>query len=246
MAKNLVIVESPAKAKTIEGYLGKDYIVKSSYGHVRDLAKKGIAIDVEANFTPQYDPIRDYLGTLEWDGVDRLTALCETITSDTGTFEYRHDLLRCWLLGIIESVFTEDANVLQLIFAGKQNTGKSVFFKRLLPEPLKTYIGLSQLDKGKDDELLMCQKLIILDDEFSGKSKLDAKLIKRLLSAPYFDLREPYGKKNIRLRRIASLCATSNEIEILKAEIDRRKNVKQEAAATDMIRDGLERKRYKV
>ena len=55
MAKNLVIVESPAKAKTIEGYLGKDYIVKSSYGHVRDLAKKGIAIDIDAHFAPQYE-----------------------------------------------------------------------------------------------------------------------------------------------------------------------------------------------
>lgn len=55
MAKNLVIVESPAKAKTIEGYLGKDFIVKSSYGHVRDLAKKGLAIDLEANFHPQYE-----------------------------------------------------------------------------------------------------------------------------------------------------------------------------------------------
>ena len=40
MAKNLVIVESPAKASTIEGYLGKDFLVKSSFGHVRDLAKK--------------------------------------------------------------------------------------------------------------------------------------------------------------------------------------------------------------
>ena len=46
MSKNLVIVESPAKAKTIEGYLGKDFIVKSSFGHVRDLASKGIAIDI--------------------------------------------------------------------------------------------------------------------------------------------------------------------------------------------------------
>ncbi len=55
MAKSLVIVESPAKAKTIEGYLGKDYIVKSSYGHVRDLAKKGIAIDIDASFAPQYE-----------------------------------------------------------------------------------------------------------------------------------------------------------------------------------------------
>jgi DNA topoisomerase-1 len=54
MAKNLVIVESPAKAKTIENYLGKDFIVKSSYGHVRDLASKGLAIDIENNFKPDY------------------------------------------------------------------------------------------------------------------------------------------------------------------------------------------------
>lgn len=54
MAKNLVIVESPAKAKTIENYLGKGFVVKSSYGHVRDLASKGLAIDIENNFKPDY------------------------------------------------------------------------------------------------------------------------------------------------------------------------------------------------
>jgi DNA topoisomerase-1 len=55
MAKNLVIVESPAKAKTIEGYLGKDFVVKSSFGHVRDLPLKGDkAIDVENDFAPTY------------------------------------------------------------------------------------------------------------------------------------------------------------------------------------------------
>jgi DNA topoisomerase-1 len=54
MSKNLVIVESPAKAKTIEGYLGKDFIVKSSYGHVRDLPKNDVAIDVEGGFNPVY------------------------------------------------------------------------------------------------------------------------------------------------------------------------------------------------
>ena len=52
--KNLVIVESPAKAKTIEKFLGKDYSVMSSYGHIRDLAKKEMSIDVEANYEPQY------------------------------------------------------------------------------------------------------------------------------------------------------------------------------------------------
>jgi len=51
---NLVIVESPAKAKTIEGYLGKDYVVKSSYGHVRDLPTKGLSVDLENQFKPDY------------------------------------------------------------------------------------------------------------------------------------------------------------------------------------------------
>ncbi len=55
MSKNLVIVESPAKAKTIEGFLGKDYTVRSSFGHVRDLVKKGYGIDIEKNFTPTYE-----------------------------------------------------------------------------------------------------------------------------------------------------------------------------------------------
>lgn len=59
MAKNLVIVESPAKAKTIEGYLGKDYIVKSSFGHVRDLPKGDNAIDIENNFLPTYEISKD-------------------------------------------------------------------------------------------------------------------------------------------------------------------------------------------
>ncbi|GAB2568187.1 type I DNA topoisomerase [Spirosoma areae] len=55
MSKNLVIVESPAKAKTIEGYLGKDFTVKSSFGHVRDLPKDGLAVDVTNGFKPSYE-----------------------------------------------------------------------------------------------------------------------------------------------------------------------------------------------
>jgi DNA topoisomerase-1 len=50
MAKNLLIVESPAKAKTIEKFLGKDFVVKSSYGHIRDLDKGNNAVDIENGF----------------------------------------------------------------------------------------------------------------------------------------------------------------------------------------------------
>ena len=61
MAKNLVIVESPSKSKTIEKYLGKDFKVVSSKGHIRDLATSGpygLGVDVEDGFTPHYVPIK--------------------------------------------------------------------------------------------------------------------------------------------------------------------------------------------
>jgi DNA topoisomerase I len=59
MAKNLVIVESPAKAKTIEAYLGKDFKVASSYGHVRDLPKDDSAIDIKNGYAPRYEISKD-------------------------------------------------------------------------------------------------------------------------------------------------------------------------------------------
>src|SRR5450755_3726819 len=57
MAKSLVIVESPTKAKTIGKYLGKQYVVMASLGHVKDLPKKDLAVDVEKNFEPRYEVI---------------------------------------------------------------------------------------------------------------------------------------------------------------------------------------------
>lgn len=58
MSDYLVIVESPAKAKTIERYLGKKYKVKASMGHVRDLPKSQMGVDIEQNFEPKYITIR--------------------------------------------------------------------------------------------------------------------------------------------------------------------------------------------
>jgi len=60
MGKKLLIVESPAKAKTINKYLGEDFIVKSSYGHIRDLEKGNKGIDKENRFEPSYERIKRY------------------------------------------------------------------------------------------------------------------------------------------------------------------------------------------
>src|SRR5262249_155748 len=59
MAKNLVVVESPAKAKTINKYLGKDFVVKASIGHIKDLPSKGLGVDVQNDFEPEYEIIPD-------------------------------------------------------------------------------------------------------------------------------------------------------------------------------------------
>ena len=58
MSKYLVVVESPAKAKTIVKYLGKDYNVMASMGHLRDLPEKSLGVDIENNFTPKYQTIK--------------------------------------------------------------------------------------------------------------------------------------------------------------------------------------------
>src|SRR5438067_3707189 len=68
MAKALVIVESPAKAKTINKYLGKQFAVKASLGHIKDLPKKDLAVDIEHGFEPRYEVIegkRKLIGELK-------------------------------------------------------------------------------------------------------------------------------------------------------------------------------------
>jgi len=64
MSKNLVIVESPAKAKTIEKFLGKEYVVKSSMGHVRDLPEKKLGVDIQNNFSPLYEILKGKAQTI--------------------------------------------------------------------------------------------------------------------------------------------------------------------------------------
>jgi predicted P-loop ATPase len=103
----------------------------------------------------------------------------------------------------------------------------------LLPSELFPYYAESKLDAGKDDEILMTQKILILDDEFGGKSKLESKRFKELTSKQYFTLREPYGRKNVRLRRMAVLAGTSNETEILNDPTGNRRIIPLEVNRID-------------
>ena len=110
MSKNLIIVESPAKAKTIEGYLGTDYTVKSCYGHVRDLPKGDKAIDIKNNFKPTYEVTED-----KRDVVKELRALAKK--SDTvwlATDDDREGEAISWHL--LEALDLDDAQTPRIVF----------------------------------------------------------------------------------------------------------------------------------
>ncbi|WP_418991000.1 type I DNA topoisomerase [Alistipes sp.] len=93
MQENLVIVESPAKAKTIEKFLGKDFIVKSSFGHIRDLSKKDLGIHIDSGFTPVYEIPADKKKV-----VDELTKLAKKKTVWLASDEDREGEAIAWHL----------------------------------------------------------------------------------------------------------------------------------------------------
>ncbi|MDX2191169.1 MAG: type I DNA topoisomerase [Bacteroidota bacterium] len=108
--KNLVIVESPAKAKTIEGYLGKDFTVKSSYGHIRDLPDKGLGVDLKNNFRPQYEISDDKKDTVK--ALQKLADESDTVW--LATDDDREGEAISWHLK--EALNLEDAKIRRIVF----------------------------------------------------------------------------------------------------------------------------------
>lgn len=177
---------------------------------------------INSDFTQDYNPLLEFFERQQ----DRqpsgtIRALFDTIESDTGMQgaeffpDYKYHFGVRWLVGMISAAHGRHSPLMLVLSGREQNTGKTEWWRRLLPEELKPYYAESKLDAGKDDEILMTQKLIIMDDEMDGKSKQDEKRLKGLTSKQVFSLREPYGRNNVDLQRLAVLCGTSNENELL-------------------------------
>lgn len=184
---------------------------------------------INSNFTSDYNPLLEFFlkhQTRKPKGC--IKALFDTVESDTGLMdaeffpEYKSHFGTKWMVGIISAIHGKHSPLMLVLSGNKQGSGKTEFFRRLLPEELHQegrlypdYYAESKLDAGKDDNILMTQKLIIMDDEMGGKNKKEEKKLKELLSKQTFSLREPYGSNNVDLQRLAVLCGTTNENEIL-------------------------------
>jgi len=170
---------------------------------------------INSNFTPDYNPLIAFFEqNKERESSGNIEKLCKSINTDMSD-EYVKIFLTKWLCAIVQSIYT-DISPLMLVLSGRlQNSGKTEFFRRLLPREIRQYYAESKLDAGKDDEILMTQKLIVMDDEMSGKSKKENAKMKALTSKKWFSLREPYGRGNVDLRRLAIMCGTSNDNQLL-------------------------------
>lgn len=174
---------------------------------------------LDSNFIQGHNPLTEFFdrnNSLKPSG--NFDALCSCIKLDERIYGANSGFLQIylkkWMLGIISSVYGK-YSISVLVLTGGQGIGKTNFFRNLLPEELQHFYAESKLDEGKDSEILMTKKLIILDDEFGGKSKQDVKKFKDISSKEYFTVRRPYGRASEDLKRLAVLAGTTNEKEIL-------------------------------
>jgi predicted P-loop ATPase len=171
-----------------------------------------------------YNPIKDWFeenAHLQTDNEFYKLKNCfnveQLIYENDGTFifdTYLDIYLKKWLLGLIGSAFGT-YSLMILVIAGEQGIKKTEFFRNLLPKKLRKFYAESNLDEGKDSEILMTKKWLIVDDEFGGKSKKDATKLKRMSSQQTFSIRMPYGRVSEDLMRLAVLGGTSNDSEVI-------------------------------
>ncbi len=167
---------------------------------------------IMSSATNEFNPIQDYIEKNAYrNSTGNIKKIIDCIISKTPMKEI---WIKKWLLSIIACYEGFPVRSV-LCLTGGQNTGKTEFFRRLMPSALRPYYAESNMDKGKDDELLMCENLIVMDDEMGGKSKQDEKRFKELTSKNFFSLRAPYAKANEHFKRLALLCGTTNEKAVI-------------------------------
>ena len=182
----------------------------------KESTKDLITSIIFSNRVPSYNPLHDFfeeeLYQTNEDHWPNLTMLIESVITDTPN---ANTWITRWLLSVVASAYGNHS-ALVLVFCGaQQGTGKTHWFRYLLPKPIRYLYAESKMDAGKDDEILMCGKLIINDDEYGGKSKKEDKRLKELTSKEFINVREPYGRVSVDLRRLAVFCGTSNDTQIL-------------------------------
>jgi hypothetical protein len=167
-----------------------------------------------SNRIDQYNPIHTFFSgrQIVQDQCPNLSLLISSIITDTPNAD---KWIIKWLVSAVASAYGKHSPLVLVLSGEVQGTGKTHWFRYLLPQQLQSLFAESKMDAGKDDEILMTKKWIILDDEYGGKSKREEKRLKEITSKQWINVREPYGRVSVDLKRLSVFCGTSNETQIL-------------------------------
>lgn len=182
------------------------------------VSKELVMACIDSDRTKTVNPVKDFFllhSAKSESGESAINELADTIQTGRDNTDYVRYFVRKWMIGAV-AMWHKHHSPLMLILAGtRQNTGKSHWFRYLLPQELQPYYAEAELTGDKDENLLMCSKLLVMNDEMSNKSKRDITMVKKLCSAKWFNLRRPYGRFSEDFRRLAALAGTSNDLALL-------------------------------
>lgn len=180
---------------------------------------------INTRYIPEYNPLDDlidkYLTNPPKQPRGHIDAMIATIKTPT---PHAAHFIRKWMVAMIPSAKGEHS-VLMLILCGMLNTGKTEWFRRYLPPVLAQYRADSKLDDGKDSDILMSKKLLILDDEMGGKSKQEQRKLKNMTSKQEMSIRKPYDSEESELNRISMLAGTSNVFSLIDDPTGNRRQI---------------------
>jgi len=209
----------------------------------KDIAKSMILDTIESDFTPSFNPLMEHIQKNQnrncSGAIKELAACIETPTEFPEEYRNKYNttfteyFITKWIVNMIATATSGTDNPLLLALLGKQNTGKTEFYRRLFPDELKRFYTELAIADDKDFHIAMTKNIMVMDDELSGKSRVEMQAFKKIMSKQNINLREPYGRKAVRLIRRASLAGTGNELKILYDLTGNRRIIPIEVAGID-------------
>lgn len=195
---------------------------------------------INSDFVPDYNPIKEFINknkNRKTNGA--VEKLIKSIVSPTGIEgpdsvnpNFKSIFITKWLVGMIQSLYGKHSPLV-LVLTGGQGEGKSHFFEHLLPEELSDYYVKDNFLGDKDFEILMTKKLLILDDEWGGKTKKEAAKFKAVTSKEKYELRKAYAPDSQMYNRLAVIAGTTNEVEIMNDPTGNRRIIPIEVETMD-------------
>jgi len=183
-----------------------------------NVAKSDVRDMINSEATKIFNPLNEFFSNKEFQSGN----IEKYINCIEPKSDYNKWVFTKWLVGSVHNwispLHETKVSPLTLVLCGQQQgTGKTSFFRNLMPKELQKYLIEHRIDaKDKDSIYNLVKGLLVLDDEFGGLATKDVKDFKKIADANQIDIRLPYSAFYSKMKRKASLCGTSNEVDILK------------------------------